>query len=149
MLLLFHPLQMYTRTIQDGGTDVTFDETLSFNLDCQPTDLVHIKAKHDSKFVDTTIGESRQQQEPPPPQQQPEQLKQEQEQSSSGGSGVDGSVPSSDKRPSLLTLTLTLLRLFLSTSVHLFVCRLNFRCVHDDDRQFHSAPGPTAQDSAR
>ena len=72
---------MYTRTIEDGGTDVTFDETLSFNLDCQPTDLVHIKAKHDSKFVDTTIGECRQQHE----QQKQQQLEREQEQSSSRG----------------------------------------------------------------
>ena len=47
---------MYTRTIEDGGLAVDFNETLTFNIDCQPIDLIHIKAKHDSKFVDTTIG---------------------------------------------------------------------------------------------
>lgn len=49
--------QKYTRTIEDAGNAAEFGETLSFNLDCQPTDLVHIKAKHDSNFVDTTIGQ--------------------------------------------------------------------------------------------
>jgi len=49
--------QKYTRTIEDAGNSAEFGETLSFNLDCQPTDLVHIKAKHDSNFVDTTIGQ--------------------------------------------------------------------------------------------
>ena len=40
----------------DGGTSAVFNQTLRFNVDCQPNDLVHIKVKHDSKFVDSCVG---------------------------------------------------------------------------------------------
>lgn len=46
----------HTKTVKDGGNAAEFNETLKFNVDCQPNDLVHIKVKHDSKFVDSCVG---------------------------------------------------------------------------------------------
>jgi len=37
----------YTSTKDDAGCQAEWNETLTFNLDCQPDDLVHVKVKHD------------------------------------------------------------------------------------------------------
>jgi len=45
-----------TRDAKDAGNHATFNESLSFNVDAGPNDLVLIKAKHAGTFTNTTIG---------------------------------------------------------------------------------------------
>jgi Ca2+-dependent lipid-binding protein len=48
----------YTSTKKDAGCDAEWNETLVFNVDAQPEDLVQVKVKHDTTFNphDITIG---------------------------------------------------------------------------------------------
>jgi len=48
--------KQYTRTIDDGGVACEFNETLVFNLDCQPHDLFFVKVKHDRMAADVNLG---------------------------------------------------------------------------------------------
>jgi hypothetical protein len=47
--------KQYTRTIDDT-CHCTFNETLNFNIDCQPEDLIYIKVKHDRFAADIALG---------------------------------------------------------------------------------------------
>ncbi len=46
----------YTSTKDDAGSAAEWNETLHFNLDCQPDDVVHVKVKHDRIAADVSIG---------------------------------------------------------------------------------------------
>lgn len=47
--------KQHTRTIDGGGVACEFNQTLTFNLDCQPSDVVHIKINHDG-VIDKCVG---------------------------------------------------------------------------------------------